>query len=641
MRDLSGRIKLAIGIWGVALSLFHLYTAGFGIMEPRLQRGIHLTMLMPLAFILFPATSRSPRDRMTWLDGVLAVVSLVPGAYVILNSAALNQRWEFVTPLTTEQVVLGTIQILLLMEATRRSVAPAMAIITAIALGYLLAGPYLPSFLQHQGFSFTKLVETMYLLTDEGIYGIITGVSATFAYIFVLFGAVILVTGTGDFFTKLATAIAGRSAGGPAKVSVVSSGLFGMVSGVGVSNVYATGSFTIPMMKKLGYRKEFAGAVEATASSGGQYMPPIMGAAAFIMAEITGIPYATIAISAFLSGAIYYIGVFSVVHLEAKKTGLTGLPRDQMPKLREAAGTAYLILPIIGMVYFLVSGWSAIMAGFWAVILAIVSSYFRRRSWLTPTKIFTAFSNASKNSIMLGVSCASAGVVVSAITHTGIGLAFTSAVVSLSQGILIVALILVMFASLILGMGLPSTAAYILVAALTAPALVNMGVDLLAAHLFAFYFANISCITPPVGVCFYAGASIAKAPPMKTGWEATKLGLSGYIVPYMFVYAPALLLRPAGWMTAYMFAMAAIAAFVASAGVTGWWFGRPIRGFERVLLVIAAVSLVAPEIFSTLLAATIIGGMYLYHRATRPQVMPKVQAVPAVVPEAADSGYPR
>lgn len=638
MRELSGRIKLAIAIWGVALSLFQLYTAGFGILEPRLQRGVHLTMLMPLAFILFPATSRSPRDRMTLLDAVLAVVSLVPGAYIIYNHEILNQRWEFVTALTPEQLVLGTAQILLLIEATRRSVAPAMALITVIAIGYLLAGPVLPSFLYHQGFSYPKLVETMYLLTDEGIYGIITGVSATFAYIFVLFGAVILVTGTGDFFTKIATAIAGRASGGPAKVSVVSSGLFGMVSGVGVSNVYATGSFTIPMMKKLGYRPEFAGAVEATASSGGQYMPPIMGAAAFIMAEITGIPYATIALSAFLSGVIYYVGVFSVVHLEAKKTGLTGLPRDQLPKLREAARSAYLILPILGMVYFLVSGWSAIMAGFWAVVLALVSSYFSRSSWLTPKKIFVAFSNAANNSIMLGVSCASAGVVVSAITHTGIGLAFTSAVVSLSQGILIIALILVMFASLILGMGLPSTAAYILVAALTAPALVNMGVDMLAAHLFAFYFANISCITPPVGVCFYAGASIAKAPPMKTGWEATKLGLSGYIVPYMFVYAPALILRPGGWMSAYMFVVAVIAAFVASAGVAGWWFGRPVRGIERVMLVVAAVSLVAPEMYSTVIAAAIIVGMFLYHRSRRPVAPPPAQVAPNAVPEPLERG---
>ena len=636
MRELSGRIKLAIAIWGFALSAFQLYTAGFGILEPRLQRGIHLTMLMPLAFILFPATSRSPRDRMTWQDAVLAVTSLLPGAYIIFNHATLNQRWEFVTALTPEQIVLGTLQVLLLIEATRRSVAPAMALITVIAIVYLMTGPYLPSFLYHQGFSYPKLVETMYLLTDEGIYGIITGVSATFAYIFVLFGSVILVTGTGDFFTKIATALAGRASGGPAKVAVVSSGLFGMVSGVGVSNVYATGSFTIPMMKKLGYRPEFAGAVEATASSGGQYMPPIMGAAAFIMAEITGIPYASIAMSAFLGAVVYYVGVFGVVHLEARKAGLKGLSRDQLPKLRESVKTAYLILPILGMVYFLVSGWSAIMAGFWAVILALVSSYLGRASWLTPRKIFIAFSNAANNAIMLGVSCAAAGVVVSALTHTGIGLAFTSLVVSLSGGVLIIALVLVMFASLILGMGLPSTAAYILVAALTAPALVNMGVDLLAAHLFAFYFANISCITPPVGVCFYAGASIAKAPPMKTGWEATKLGLSGYIVPYMFVYAPALLLRPAGWMSAYMFVMAVTAALVASAGVAGWWFGRPIKGLERVLLVGAAVSLVAPEIYSTLIAASIIVGMFLYHRATRPTLPPGEAAAPAALPETAE-----
>ncbi len=618
MREFSGKIKLAIAVWGVALSIFQMYTAGFGIMEPRIQRGVHLTMLMPLAFILFPATSRSPKDRMTALDVVLALLSLLPGGYVVYNHDLLNQRWEFVTAVTPEQLVLGTLQILLVLEATRRAVAPAMALITTIFILYLVVGPYMPGFLYHQGFSFTKLIEVMYLLTDEGIYGVITSVSATFAYVFVLFGAVVLVTGTGEFFTSVATALAGRSAGGPAKVAVISSGLFGMVSGVGVSNVYATGSFTIPMMKKLGYRPEFAGAVEACASSGGQYMPPIMGAAVFIMAELINIPYATIALSAFLSAVVYYVGIYGVVHFEAHKTGLTGLPKEQLPKLRDCAGQAYLILPILGMIYLLTTGWTAIMAGFWAVVLAILSSYLGRSTWLTPKKLFESFAAGAFNSVMLGVSCAAAGMIVSSVTHTGLGLAFTSGIVGLSGGVLFIALILIMAASLVLGMGLPSTAAYILTAALTAPALVNMGVDLLAAHLFAYYFACISCITPPVGVCFYAGASIAKADPMKTGWEATKLGLSGYIVPFMFVYAPALILRPADWMTAYMFVVAVVAAVVASAGVAGYWLGHRLPAWERIMLVVAAVGFVAPELYSTLAAAAVIVADIVYRKYLHP-----------------------
>jgi len=618
LRQFNGKIGLAIAVWGFALSLFQMYTAGFGVMEPRIQRGVHLTMLMPLAFILFPATKKSPKDRMTWLDITLAILSLLPGAYIVYNHDLLNQRWEFVTKVTNEQLVLGTLDILLVLEATRRAVAPAMAFITGLFVVYLMVGPYMPGFLYHQGFSWVKLVETNYLLIDEGIYGVITSVSATFAYVFVLFGAVVLVTGTGDFFTKVATAIAGTASGGPAKVAVVSSGLFGMVSGVGVSNVYATGSFTIPMMKKLGYRSEFAGAVEACASSGGQYMPPIMGAAVFIMAELIGIPYATIALCAFLSAVVYYVGVFGVVHFEAKKTGLTGLPREQLPKLRDAAAQWYLILPIVGMVYLLTTGWTAIMAGFWAVVLAVVSSYMGRSTWLTPKKLFDSFAQGAYNSVMLGVSCAAAGIIVSAVTHTGLGLAFTSGIVHLSGNILFIALLLIMAASLVLGMGLPSTAAYILTAALTAPALVAMGVDILAAHLFAYYFACISCITPPVGVCFYAGASLAKADPMKTGWEATKLGLSGYIVPFMFVYAPALILRPVGWETAYMFVLAVIAAIVASAGVAAYWFGHRLPWWERIMLVGAAVAFVAPEIYSTVLAAAVIAADIAYHKFLRP-----------------------
>jgi len=618
MREFSGKVKVAVAVWGFLLSTIQLYTAGFGILEPRLQRGIHVTMLMPLAFVLFPATRRSPVDRMTWMDSLLAFLSLLPGGYVLYNHAALNERWELVTPLTTVQLILGTLVVLLLLEATRRSVAPALAYVVGGALVYLVIGPWLPGLAHHQGFTYERLIEMMYLLVDDGVYGIITGVSATFAYIFVLFGAIILVTGTGDFFTDVATAAAGRAAGGPAKVAVVSSGLFGMVSGVGVSNVYATGSFTIPMMMKMGYRPEFAAAVEACAGSGGQYMPPIMGAGAFIMAEMVGIPYAVIALSAFLSAVIYYVGVFGVVHFEAKKTGLLGLPKDQLPKFASFKRQMYLVLPVIGMAYLLITGWSAIMAGFWAVVLAVVSSYLGRKTWVTPTKLFWAMSTAANNAIMMGISCAAAGIVVSAITHTGVGLAFTSGIVTLSGGKLIVALLMVVVACFILATGLPTTAAYILTAALTAPALVNMGVDLLAAHLFVFYFATISCITPPEGTCFYAAASLAKANPWRTGWEATKIGLSGYIVPFMFVYEPALILRPLSWMTAYMFVTAFIAAMVASAAVAGYWLGYRIPTWERILLVVLAVMFVAPEFWSTAIAAVAIPAVMVYRKRIRP-----------------------
>lgn len=614
MRELKGTLGIMVMAWGVSTSLFQLYTAGFGLLEPRLQRSIHLTFLMPLAFILFPATSRSPKDRATLLDLLLAVLCLLPGLMIILESGRLSSRWEHITPVLPREIILGTFQILLLLEATRRAVAPALAYLTGLFILYLFVGPYLPGVFHTQPFRYDQIIELLFLLTDEGIYGTITGVSATFAYCFVLFGAIILATGTGVFFTEVANGLAGKMSGGPAKVAVTSSGLFGMVSGVGVSNVYATGSFTIPMMKSIGYRPQFAGAVEACASSGGQYMPPIMGAAAFIMSEMIGLPYATIALGAFLSAVIYYVGVFSVVHFEAQKEGLKGLPKEQLPKLRNTMRRSYLILPVAGIIYLLVAGYSAIMAAFWACLLAVASSFLGRGTWLMPLPFLNALSNGAKNSIMLAVSCAASGIIVSVVTHTGLGITFTSAVVSISKGILIIALILVMVASLILGMGLPSTAAYILVAALTAPALVRMGVDILAAHLFAFYFANISCITPPVGVCFYAGASIAGSDPMKTGWEATKLGLSGYIVPFMFVYAPALVLRPLSWMTLWMFFIAFVGAVVASMGVAGWFLGGRISVWERILLVISAIALIFPTVDSTIIAALILAGYYAFKK---------------------------
>jgi len=612
MRELRGRLGTIVLVWGILTSLFQLYTAGFGLLEPRLQRSIHLSFLMPLAFLLFPATKRSPKDRVTLVDLILALLCLVPGIMVFLEAGRLAARWEHITPVLPRELILGTLMVVLLVEATRRSVAPALAYLMGLFIVYLFLGPYLPGVLYFPALRYEQIIELLFLLTDEGVYGIITGVSATFAYCFVLFGAIIVVTGTGEFFTEVANALTGRMSGGPAKVAVISSGLFGMVSGVGVSNVYATGSFTIPMMKSIGYRPQFAGAVEACASSGGQFMPPIMGAAAFIMAEMVGVSYAQIAMSAFLSACIYYVGVYAVVHFEAQKEGLKGLPKEQLPGLKKAMKRSYLMLPVMGIIYLLVTGYSAIMAAFWACLLAVASSFFGRSTWMKPSRLAHALSNGAKNSIMLAVSCAASGIIVSVVTHTGLGITFTSAVVSLSQGILIIALVLVMIASLILGMGLPSTAAYILVAALTAPAIVRMGVDIVAAHLFAFYFACISCITPPVGVCFYAGASIAGSDPMKTGWEATKLGLSGYIVPYMFVYAPALVLRPLSWMTAWMFFIAFVGTVIASMGVSGWFLAHTIRPWERVLLVVSAIALIFPTVDSTVIAGVILLAYYFF-----------------------------
>lgn len=592
MRKLTGALKRIIGAWSALIALFYLYTAIFGVMQPRVQRGIHLLFLLPMAFLLFPASKKaSPVDRPSALDWALALLSMAPALYIILYNQPLNMRMQMVSPVSTLQVVLGTLNIVLIIEAIRRVVVPAMAILVGAFLLYVFVAPYLPGIFYSRPLRFARLVEMNYLLTDTGIYGSITGVTATFVAIFVIFGCFMETTKTGAFFTNFASKIAGRGPGGPAKIAVVSSGLFGSISGVASANVYATGVFTIPLMKKLGYRPQFAGAVEAAASTGGLIMPPIMGAGAFVMSEITNIPYATIALAAALGAILYYVSIYWRVHFVALKEHLKAMDPKEMLSWKQIAKDSYLLLPLVVLIVFLTIGYSPFGACIFSIASSFALSFLRKDTMLTPRKLFQIFENSGYNCIMLGVTCAGAGMVVSVVTYTGLALGIATAIQGFSGGFLLPALILVMITCLILGMGLPCTPAYIIAVTIGGPAMMALGIDVLPAHLFVFYFAIMAEVTPPVCIASYCGAAIAGTKPLATGVEASGIAIMGYLIPFIFTYNNALILKGSPLDIIATFLLALIISMLWAATFSGYLF-RHLRLFVRTILGIVTTTLV-------------------------------------------------
>jgi TRAP transporter 4TM/12TM fusion protein len=506
----------------------------------------------------------------------------------MINNDSLSMRLQFVDPLTQMQMLLGALNIILLLEAIRRAVVPAMTILIGVFILYLYGAPYLPGVFYCKPLPLSELIEMQYLLTDTGMYGSITGISATFVALFVIFGSFMESTETGKFFTDLACRLAGKSRGGPAKVSVISSSFFGSISGVAAANVYATGTFTIPMMKKLGFRPQAAGAVEAVASSGGQYMPPIMGAGAFVMSEITSIPYLEICISAALPALIYYSSLVIRVHFIAVKENLKGMNEEDVSvPFSQILKDSYLLLPIVGLVTMLLIGYSVFMAAMGAITFSFVISMFKKRTALTPRRLFEALRTAGQNLIMIALACAGAGMVVAIVTHTGLALGIATVINNWSGGHLLPALMLIMVTSLVLGMGMPCTPAYIIAVTVGGPALVALGTDLLASHLLVFYFAILAEVTPPVCIPAYCAASIAHAKPLQTGFEAFKLAIVAFIVPYIFVYNPALLLKGNVGETISLVLVMLFAIVFLSAAITAFFF-KKLTTMERLAMGVAA-----------------------------------------------------
>ena len=597
MRELSGIQKRIVIVLTVGVSLFHLYTGATGVLEPRLQRGFHLLFLIPLAFLLFPMTKRSPKDRIPVYDWIWAFLAALPSLYVILDKDNLNERWEGATDVTTFQIWIGVIVVISLLEAVRRSTAPALAMLMVLALIHLVFGHHFPGFLYHKKFSVDWIIEACYLFDDEGIYGSLTGVSSVFVALFVIFGAFIHGLGLGQYFIDLACRLAGRTAGGPAKVAVISSAFFGTISGAAAANVFATGTFSIPLMRRIGYRAQFAGAVEAAASTGGQLMPPIMGAAAFLMAQITQIPYISICKAALPAAILYFFCVGAMVHYEALKYNLKTMDILEEVSVKRLLRDSYLFLPVVVLLVLMIKGYSPFMGAYYGVLVALGISFFDRKRWMTPRKIIDALDRGGRNLIMIGCACAGAGLIISVVVNTGLGLQFSNLVISAAKGVYLIALFFIMISAIILGMGLPTTAAYVLAVSVGGPTLIELGGDVLQVHLFVFYFAIMACVTPPVALGAYAGASLAKTDPLKTGFEASRIAVAGYIIPYMLIYNAPIMLKGTFMEIVIALVSATLAIYVVVIGLEGWMLTR-LNTIERAVLIVAAILIPFPIIFS-------------------------------------------
>jgi TRAP transporter 4TM/12TM fusion protein len=577
-------LRIGVTLIAVAMSLYHMYVAAFGPPEALIFRGTHLLFAMTLVFLLFPL--RPGRAAWRLWDLALLAAGWAAVLHIFLNYQYFIGRIIYIDDLTTADRVYAVLAVVVILEGTRRVIGWALPL-TALAFLVYAAG-------------FTRvtpdvLMEQLYLST-EGIFGSTLGVSAAYVMLFVLFGAFMEKSGTGKLFMDFALSITGHTAGGPGKVAVVSSALFGTVSGSAVANVMVDGPITIPLMKRTGFRPPFAAAVESVASTGGQIMPPVMGAAAFVMAEFLAVPYAQVALWALIPAVFYFLAVFLAVHFEAKRHGLAGVPRDQLPRLGAVMLLrGHLFLPVLVVLFGLMLGYSAPLCALAGTLACLPAALARKatREGIGWHSVVEGLEDGARNTLAVAMACASAGIVIGCVTITGLGITFTQVVIALAQNSLVLALVLTALAGIVLGMGMPTTPAYIVMVSLLVPALMKLGTVAPAAHMFAFYFAILSAITPPVALAVFAAATLAKADLWRSGWEAMRIAAPGYIVPFMFVYSPSLLMI-GEWSTIATSSVTGLIGVVSlSAGLQGY-LTRDCRPWERVVLVAAALALIKP-----------------------------------------------
>ena len=570
-------------------SAVHLYFGGFGFPEPIAMRGFHLLVFVPPIFLLWPARAASPKDRPTVVDWLWFLAAAAPHAWVWIYADAVNDRMEYVDPFTPTMAVLAIVTIVTLLEATRRAVEPGLAWMILISLAYMGFGHLLPGVLNTRVFTPNEILEASWLVpTAGGVYGPLTGIVATTIAVFIIFGAFIAGGGAGRLFSNLGAATAGRYSGGPAKVAVVTSGLFGSISGSSVSNVITTGAMTIPLMKRIGYRPAVAGGIEAAASVGGAILPPVMGAAAFVMAEITNIPYGEIVLASWIGGVLYYFAILAAVHFEARRAGMVGMPAADIPPWREVLADLHLVVPMVLLVWLMTERWSGNFAAFWATVATVAIAALHPRTRMSLRSIFAALVSAGLTMAPLAVAIAGAGIVISALTATGMVVAFGGIIKDLAGGSLPLLLLLLALAVLVLGMGLPTTPSYIIAAAIGVPQLLALGVDVLPAHLFIFYFAVLADVSPPVAAAAFSAASIAGAPPTITSMHATKFGIAGFTVGFAFIYDPGVLLRGSLLDIALDTSLQVVALTAITAGFAGY-LTAPLSPPARVLLVAAGL----------------------------------------------------
>lgn len=605
-RDLTGIIGKIVVVIAVFMTLIHMYILNYKAIDPWVFRAMHVVLGSILGFALYPGWKQKNSSKIPLLDWVFILLSAGIFLYIYINIDQLIYR-AGVMP-TIMDVVVAIVGTILVLELTRRTSGWALPILALIFIGYAFLGPYLPGIFYHNGYSIKRFFSFVYGL--DGIFGVTVDVSSKYLVLFITFGAFLQASKVGNYFIDFSYSLAGGLRGGPAKVAVFSSGLMGMMNGSSAGNAVATGSLTIPLMKRVGYKPRFAAAIEATASAGGQIMPPIMGAGAFLMAEMTGIPYTEIVLAALLPALIYFTSIYFMVDLQAVKDGLKGLKRSELPSIMAMLKKAYLFIPVIVLIGSLLMGYSIIRSGTVAILSCLVISWVSKETRMGWREILKALENGSKMTIQLIAVCACAGIIVGVISLTGVGTRFSNVLLGIADSSLLIALIFAMLIAIILGMGMPTTAAYAVAASVVAPALIRMGIDPLMAHFFIFYFAVVSAITPPVAIAAYAAAGIAGTNPMKTGVEAFRLGLAAYIVPFMFIYSPTLLLKGDGLHIVFSVITSLVGVYFLASAAQGYFFGK-CNWIQRILLLTASITLINATLLSDVIGISLAAFAYL------------------------------
>ncbi|GAJ99756.1 LOW QUALITY PROTEIN: TRAP-type uncharacterized transport system, fused permease component [Geomicrobium sp. JCM 19055] len=617
-RQLKGWQYKTMAVIAILLSGFAIYVNSLMNIQEIYRNIIFLALLLILAFLLYPARKKGNMKRFTKIDLALAIISIIGTGYILIFYTTIHiDRVSQAIPI---DYVFAIITVLLLLEASRRTLGTFIPILAGAAMIYAVFGPYFPGMFGHAGFSIERLLYRVYM-TTEGVFGLTLSIASTYIVIFILFGAFLSVSGASKLFNDLAIAVAGQRRGGPAQVAVISSALTGSLNGSAVANVATTGAFTIPLMKQVGLKRNYAAAVEATASTGGMMMPPIMGAAAFIMAGFLGVPYATVVFAAIIPTFLYFIALVFAIDLEAKKQGLKGMSKDSIPQvwtvLKERGVLLFPILIVIGT---LLAGYTPLFAGFAGIISVIVASWLTKdkETRVNLSKVKEAFIGGAKSSVQVGLACASIGIIIAVVTMSGLGSAIAYNVLNAANGMLWIALLLVMVTCIVLSMGLPSTALYIVVAVTAAPALIEMGINPIAAHFFVFWFGALSNITPPVALASYTAAGIAGADAMKTSWTSVKLALPGFIIPFMIAYNPVMVLQETSThsvnaLTVTTTVVTCVIGVFAMAVALSGYLSTDLQLIEKITFFVGAILLIAPGMMTNVIGFILIGLTMAWH----------------------------
>ena len=611
-RTFSGLMKKIFFVSCILISCYHLYTATFGPPLTLIHRSIHVAMMLALTFLMYPMTKKSSFTTPSIIDWILVAASWAAPFYISTGYQGFVERAGNANFM---DMCMATLLVVLVLEASRRVNGNVLSILSLVFIAYGLWGREMPGMFMHRGYDWTSLSNHFFANT-EGIYGTSVSVSASYIFLFILFGAVMSKSGMGQLFNDMALGLAGHTKGGPAKVSVLASGLLGSINGSAVANVVTTGAFTIPLMKKTGYSKEFSGAVEAGASVGGQLLPPIMGAAAFIMAEMLGVKYSSIIVWAAIPALLYYLGIIIQVQLRASKDGLVGLPKDQLPSIGAVMKTrGHLLFPVFFLLYMLFfSGTTVIYSAVLTIVVTVITAQLKKETRMSFQDLLQALADGAKQTVSVAIACACVGIIIGVCSKTGFGLTMANTIIALGGTSILFTLVFTMITCMILGMGLPSIPAYIITAAIAAPALAKLGIEPAAAHMFSFYYAMFANLTPPVALASFAAAGLSGGDPMKTGVASVKLAIAGFIVPFMFVFSPQLMLIDTTLFEGIWTSVTAcIGVFLLAVAVEGYFLTH-VALWLRLVVLAGALGLMIPGAMTDAIGVVVLAAVYFIQK---------------------------